>query len=434
MGAERQTMTPAVVMNVFYTGLGIARSLGERGVPVLGLTSQRSAYGCYTRYAQSVFCPDSRAEPDRLVEFLIDMGSTLDSRAVLFPTRDDDLILLDRSRKELDPYFSLVVPPSSALDICLNKWETFEAARRAAVPTPNTWVLEGWSDVERRCAEVSYPCVLKPVSAHAWRRGENWSLVGERKAIPIASAQELLAEYRTIARANSAVLLQELIPGPDDSLVIAACYVNRESHWVAGFNTRKILQVPSGFGTGCIVQSALCPELSAPTRRLLESMEYQGIAEVEYKWDSAAQEYKLIEINPRPWDQHRLGNAAGVDLIYLAYCDHAGLPPPKLGVPRTGHKWIADDTFVRMLVHSARTGKPGIPALLHLARGRRIYGIWSAKDPLPSVTFWLTIFVPEIAGSLWRRVRSAFRIWFGRVFHKKGDSYETRVKKPQSLR
>jgi len=37
-------MSPvAVVMNMFYTGLGIARSLGEQGIPVIGLTAQVGA-------------------------------------------------------------------------------------------------------------------------------------------------------------------------------------------------------------------------------------------------------------------------------------------------------------------------------------------------------------------------------------------------------
>ena len=35
--------------------------------------------------------------------------------------------------------------------------------------------------------EVTYPCVLKPVSAHQWRQGNNWQIVGSRKAIGISS-------------------------------------------------------------------------------------------------------------------------------------------------------------------------------------------------------------------------------------------------------
>ena len=70
---------PAVVMNLYYTGLGIARSLGEQGVPVIGLTAHRGVYGNFTRYAKTLRSPDSRSEPGRLLEFLCDLGRSLES-------------------------------------------------------------------------------------------------------------------------------------------------------------------------------------------------------------------------------------------------------------------------------------------------------------------------------------------------------------------
>ena len=124
------------------------------------------------------------------------------------------------------------------------------------------------------------------------------------------------------------MLVQECIPGGDENLVVAACYVDRTGAFQAGFNARKLVQSPPGFGTGCVVESANRPELFERTIRLLRAMEFTGIAEVEYKLDARDGEYKLIEVNPRPWDQHRLGAACGVDLIHLAYCDYAGLPMP----------------------------------------------------------------------------------------------------------
>ena len=53
-------------------------------------------------------------------------------------------------------------------------------------------------------------------------------------------------------------------------------------------------------------------------------MSFTGVAEVEFKLDSRLGEYKLIEINPIPWDQHRLGHMCGVDLIHIAWCDLTG--------------------------------------------------------------------------------------------------------------
>src|SRR5262249_5477798 len=133
----------------------------------------------------------------------------------------------------------------------------------------------------------------------------------------------------------------------DECLLITACFMDGDSEWVAGFNTQKLVQEPEGFGTGCIVQAVDRAELFEPAARLLKAMRFTGIAEVEYKWDAAKRTYGLIEINPRPWDQHRLGKACGVDLIYLAYCAHAGLPRPAVEKRPVGCKWIAEDGFFR---------------------------------------------------------------------------------------
>jgi predicted ATP-grasp superfamily ATP-dependent carboligase len=426
-------MTPvAVVMNLFYTGLGVARSLGERGVSVIGLTSHRRVFGNFTRYAKVVCAPDSRSQADELLPFLLKLGRELEHRAVLFPTRDDDLVFLDRFRDKLEPYFSVVMPRSDALQSCLNKWRTTQWAQRAGVPAPQVWMIEDPAGLERAIKEITYPCVLKPVAAHHWRQGHNWELVGARKVVAITSEAELRSEYRSVAQADNRVLLQEMVSGPDDSLVIVGCYMDKQSQWVAGFNTQKLLQIPEGFGTGCIVQSVERPELFAPTARLLQTMGYSGIAEVEYKFDTADGEYKLIEINPRPWDQHRLGNAAGVDLMYLAYCEHAGLRTPDIPKPKAGHKWIAEDTFLTAGLRSLGRGTPKLGTLLRLARGRRLYAIWSWKDPLPSIVYWLSRYIPDLFGASLRALWNGFR---NRLFGhpnspKKELLYESHIENP----
>jgi predicted ATP-grasp superfamily ATP-dependent carboligase len=418
-------------MNLFYTGLGVARSLGEKGVRVIGLTAHRRIYGNFTRYAKTVSCPDSRSQPEELLAFLLKFGRELGSRAVLFPTRDDDLVFLDRYRSQLEPYFSLVMPDSEVLEACLNKWQTYEWAVKTGVAAPRAWTFEDAKGLERIIGEVTYPCVLKAVAAHHWRKGGNWELVGARKAIAIASPAELRAEYNAIAKADSRALIQEMVGGPDDRLLIAACYMSKKARWVAGFNTQKVLQIPEGFGTGCIVQSVARPEIFEPTARLLEAMNYSGVAEVEYKFDDATGEYKLIEINPRPWDQHRLGNAAGVDLMYLAYCEHAGLPMPAVSASVPGHKWIAEDTFVTAAVRSPWQRAPKFSTLLRLGRGKRIYAIWSWKDPLPSLVYWMTRYLPDLALATFAAIGNTLRRkWSGLNSRKKEFLYETHVEKP----
>ncbi len=393
----------AVVMNMFYTGLGIARSLGEHGIPVIGLTSHRGIYGNYTRHATPRVCPDSRDKPEALLPFLLKLGAELSSRAVLFPTRDDDVLFLDRYRRPLGAYFDLVLPRAEVVTACLDKWETHLVAAKAGIAAPRCWLVRGEQDLERAAPEISYPCVMKPLSSHLWRQHGNWERVGARKAIAIGSRPDLVAEYARISAADARVLIQEMVPGGDDQLFIAACYLNKDSRLVASFTARKLLQCPEGFGTGCIVQTVDRPELVAPAAALLRSMGFCGIAEVEFKWDAACGLYKLIEVNPRPWDQHTLGRAAGVDLIHLAYCEHAGLPLPVIRAAEPGHKWIAEDVYLTAALRMIWTRDPRLRSLFALARGKRIYGIWSGRDKRPFLLY-MAKFAPQLVWMGARRI------------------------------
>jgi D-aspartate ligase len=386
----------AVVLNLFYSGLAIARSLGSRGISVIGLTAQRGVYGNFSRYVSAIRCADSHLEPEALFAQLIELGQSLPERGVLFPTRDHDLVFLERYRSELERHFHLVMPRSEALERTLDKWETYLCARRAGVPTPRSWLIRAAEDLRIPAAEARYPCVLKPVAAHHWREAGNWRTLGGRKAVVVESPTALQAEYSRIAQVESRALLQELVEGADDRLIVVACYIDAQAQFRAGFNIQKLVQTPAGFGTGCIVQSIEKTELFERTILLLKEMEFTGIAEVEYKWDDITRDYELIEVNPRPWDQHALGQACGVDLIHLAYCDLTGLPAADATFKWVPRKWIAEDAFLMAALRLLWHREPGIGALFRQARGKKMYAIWSARDPLPFLVYATTL-LPKLA-------------------------------------
>jgi predicted ATP-grasp superfamily ATP-dependent carboligase len=414
-------------MNMYYTGLGIARSLGEHGIQVIGLTSQRGVYGSFTRYAKTVRCPDSRHEPEKLLAFLLDLAGTIGHRAVIFPTRDDDLVFLDRFRRELEPHYVPAAPSHGVLETCLDKWQTYLCAREAKVPSPRSWLANSEEDVRRIQLEAAYPCVLKPLASHYWRQRDNWGTVGGRKAIGIASPEELVAEYMTVCRADSRALVQEMVPGTDDNLFIAACFFDEESNLVAGFQARKRLQVPETYGTGCIVETVDRPEINDAAVRLLRKMCFTGIAEVEFKWNAAIREYQLIEVNARPWDQHSLGKASGVDLIHLAYCHYARLRHPAREGRPAGHKWIAEDVLLMTVLQMMWRRDPKLREIIRLLRGRRSYAISLLRDPLPFLVYLFVSLLPGLAGISMRLIRSTFqRSVFGHVdSRKEGLVYES---------
>ena len=156
-----------------------------------------------------------------------------------------------------------------------------------------------------------------------------------------------------------------------------------------------------------------------------QAVKFTGIAEVEYKWDAPAAQYKLIEVNPRPWNQHRLGAACGVDLIYVAYCEHAGLAMPPIRQSVSGQKWIAEDSFVVATLHLLANRDARVRQLLRAARGERIYGTWSVVDPLPMIACVVAQIVPGILKTAVRVIWSAVKrsVLAAQLLLKKGRIY-----------
>ena len=77
-------------------------------------------------------------------------------------------------------------------------------------------------------------------------------------------------------------------------------------------------------------------------------------------------------------------------------------------------RWIAEDAFAAEALRLAFNRCGGLKELFAAARGgRRVYAMWSARDPIPFAAYVLGTFVPRYLQSgtraLFRR-RSAIKI------------------------
>jgi predicted ATP-grasp superfamily ATP-dependent carboligase len=395
---------PVIVLNLFYTGLGIARQLWGTGVRVVGLSAHPRIYGNFSRLCEVRRAPNSQENPEQLAELLLQIAKDLEG-AVVFPTRDADLLFLDHFRRELQSFYRLAIPPSSVLFRVLDKSAVSQAAVDAGIPTPRSAVIR--DGVQLNCAveSVGFPCVVKPISSFHWRLGNNWNRVGERKAFSASNFNELAQLYERIRTVHAEVLLQEWIPGGDDQLAIWGGHVSKQGAPIAYFTAKKIVQSPPEFGTGCVVETQLIPELLGSSLRLCHALDYSGIAEIEYKLDPRDGYFKLIEINPRLWDWHELGRACGVNLTSAAYCSLIGREiRPMLPNPRRA-QWVAEDALLLYL--SSRISRRDfhwLPLRISMV-SRRIFGIFSWRDPIPFFRYFITTLVPRIAGAALRRLR-----------------------------
>jgi predicted ATP-grasp superfamily ATP-dependent carboligase len=392
-----------LICNLYYSGLGIARDLAGRGIRVVGLSAQANAPGNFSRFCEYRQVPDSQDQPEEFFRHLMSLRQEF-AGSVIFPTRDADVVIFDNNREELERHYRLAIPPHECLRIVMDKYALAVAAEAAGVPTPKTAQATSELELDEALRYVGLPCVLKPVSAANWRGGQNWQRVGQRKALLVGSRQELLDNYREVSVVNSIVLLQEWIPGAARQLLILGGYAGKDSQLLGYFTARKLVQSPDDFGTGCVVQSEWLPELLAPTRRLLGELRYRGMAEVEYKQDPRTGELRLIEINTRHWDQHRLGRHSGVNLSWIAYHDAIGDPLPAIAPKTASCRWIAEDALLLHLLSSTYHGRLSSLDLAACLRHPRDYGIFADDDLRPVVHA-----MSSLAGLVARQVRQ--KIW-----------------------
>jgi predicted ATP-grasp superfamily ATP-dependent carboligase len=385
---------PVVVLNLFHSGLGIVRQLTRHGIRVLGLSADRQIYGNFTRLCEVRIAPSSQEHPDQLATFLMNIATDFNG-AVVFPTNDFDLMFLDAFRDALGSAYKLAIPERNVLVQIMDKSVLYAVALRAGVPVPRTIKINSEAELQVAASHVGFPSVLKPVMSTDWRRADRWKAVGRRKALRCNNISELRGQYQSVSRVQSDSLLQEWIPGDESRLCTWAGYLGADSQVLAHFTARKLMESPGECGTGCLVESLPMPELVPPSTRICHALNYQGIAEIEFKHDARDGSCKLIEINPRHWDWHQLGMASNVNFSLLAYKYLAGLPVhPETPLTRSS-TWVAEDALLTEMLSSMAKGAIAPLKKLQRSPRPRIYSIFSRRDPMPFLRYGLATLLPS---------------------------------------
>jgi len=156
-GNGRHPRPGALVVGGDFLGLGIARSLGEQGIPVCVIDDEPSI-ARYSRYvSRAVRVADLRDE-EQTVSALLDVGRSLGLDGwVLFPTRDETVVACAKHRDVLAKQFRVSVPPWESTRWASDKRLTYRLAAQVGVPAPHATAPE-----EQSNRDGGFPLVIKP--------------------------------------------------------------------------------------------------------------------------------------------------------------------------------------------------------------------------------------------------------------------------------
>lgn len=381
IAASRMGHPPAVVLGLdTITGLQTARILAARGVPVIGVTNSLRHYACRTRACTSVLRADLRSED--VVDALLRLGPSLESRAALFPCTDLTVLQISRHRNRLAPWFHVALPEHAVVDMLMDKVGFLQHAQESGLPIPGTAIIESRADAERAAQTLRYPVALKPpLKSAAWQSHTS------AKAFQVSDGQELLEVYDRVASWSDRFIAQEWVDGGVDALYSCNAYFGEGSRPLVTFVARKLRQWPPHTGTSSLGEECRNDEVLSETLRLFGGLDYRGLAYVEIKQDARTGQHLIIEPNiGRPTGRSAIAEAGGVELLYTGYCDMVGLPLPAGRQQRyVGAKWIDDRRDVQSALYFVRRGQLGPGDWWRSVRGPKWHAVASMSDPQPFV-------------------------------------------------
>jgi D-aspartate ligase len=378
----------AVVLGGDFLGLGIVRSLGRKGVPICVIDDEYSI----SRLSRFVSCasrvPNLRDEP-RIIDSLLEIGQRLRLNGwILYPTREEIVAAISRNRSSLSELFRVPTPEWNTVKWAWDKRNTYRLANQLGIPAPRTWYLRNVDEL--RSVGGNPPWVIKPAIK------ENFIYATKAKAWRANNRAELYQRFAEAAKlvGPGEVMVQELIPG-DGNQQVAYCAFFKDDRAVGSMTVRRRRQHPAEFGrASTFVETIEEPILEKLSQRFLRAINYYGLVELEYKFDTRTAEYKLLDVNARAWGYHTLGLRAGVDFPYLLFADQMGKPLGSYRAP-VGLKWIRLVTDLPTGALEIWRGRLKWREYLRSLISSDIESVFCRDDPLPG--FMEIALIPYLA-------------------------------------
>jgi len=394
--------TPVLILRSdSHGGLNIMRSLGPLGIDVYNLDPSAIASANVSRYCRRHFVWDIEHAPEwESLSYLAQVRGKIGRPTILIPTTDRTARFVARWDKTLREQFLFPKQPAGLVDALTSKQGMYELAMRHAIPTPRCMFPRSRAEVEGFLAQARFPIMLKGIDGQRL-----WERTGKKMFIADSPAQALATYDRAEDLRNPNLMIQEYIPGGDDTIWMFNGYFDAASECLVGFTGKKIRQCP--IHTGCTSLGICLPkgEVEQTTRRFMKAIGYRGILDIGYRYDARDELYKVLDVNPRIGATFRLFvGTNGIDVARALYMDLTG-QPVITSPAREGRKWIVEDLDVVSAYRYYREGSLTIKGWFTSLRGIEEAAFLSRRDPLPFL-FMLFNRIPEFVRRVYSKVHS----------------------------
>jgi predicted ATP-grasp superfamily ATP-dependent carboligase len=297
---------------------------------------------------------------DSTEKFLQSLNRYLEKNNIryLIPTHEE-IFILSKYNTQLTGVKSLF-PEFESLKTAHKKDLSTKLAQKLDVPLPFTVHPVNEQDCTVFFSQSQKPIVLKYQNSNS-----------SKGVFYIETLEQLENHFKNLG----SFLLQEYVKG--DGFGVSMLY--NKGLCKASFTHKRLAEKMASGGTSTLRISTRNEVLEQYAKRLLDSLSWNGVAMVEFKWDEERKKGYFIEINPRFWGSLALPYYSGMDFPWHYYriLRDGDINPVfdyKEGVKV---KWLLGGAlgFLDNLVHDKKLGWH------HLALNANYYDDFNWKDP-----------------------------------------------------
>ena len=290
--------------------LTVVRSLGRKGIEVHLAWHEEDSIVPYSKYVTTTYnLPKYKKDEQNWLDCLANLLRQ-EQFDLVIPTNDRTIIPLITHRKTMAKLAKLAIPADEAFSCAFDKRKTAELAKTLFVPIPRQLVLDQDTDLNNLDLEWPFPLVIKPVSSKLIIN----NLI---KGIGVSYAQskvELFKRVKDLLNVTP-VIVQELFVGRGVGVELLA----ENGRILCAFQHIRIHEPIYGGGSTYRKSVPLNRKLLDCSARLIQALNWTGVAMLEFKYNDSTNQFVLLEINGRFWGSLPLAVASGMDFPYYLY-------------------------------------------------------------------------------------------------------------------
>ncbi|NNF20030.1 MAG: ATP-grasp domain-containing protein, partial [Flavobacteriaceae bacterium] len=224
---------------------------------------------------------------------------------VLMPIYEAGIRKLIENRQQLRfREKTLISASTTEFDIANDKSKLAKHLQQHQLPVPRSYLLQGKNNNSLQEVHLNYPLLAKPFLVSGGGEG----------IVAVNNKDELLEKLESGA-VQTPVLLQEQLDGHD----LGCNVICKEGEILAYTIQKGFLYNNTPFSPQIGLSMVQEESVIQSVRKLMKSLKWTGVANVDLFYDKNSREYKVLEINPRYWNTLLGSLVAGVNFP-LVYC------------------------------------------------------------------------------------------------------------------